>query len=274
MKTFIFLLLLPQLSFAWTLNNNFAAAFKDNDVKVFVDASSACPGITTDDLHGLIQPAIDDFWNRVPTSALRLNASGFSTPLANINIGTLCSPTDDTCISNGNADGDLIPATDNIVIACNNKIENFGTNSTLAVTIPVKFTGKKIKGAIILINENSDFFNFSRSDQIGIISHEIGHAIGLGHSDDKASLMYYRTVNQRKRLGDDDIKGVSFLYPIQLDVFGLSKDGLLGGCGTIDTDNKTGPKGPGGNVLQMLIGFFFAVILMSLFKRAKTRSAL
>src|SRR5690606_21495045 len=78
------------------------------------------------------------------------------------------------------------------------------------------------------------------------IAHEIGHAIGLGHAEDnqKEALMYFRLVNQRKELGQDDIDGVSFLYPMHVDAFGLLEGGLLGGCGTIQLNKNEPPKNP------------------------------
>lgn len=285
MKIFIALIsvLLSSSTFAWTLNNNFGASFKDNNVKVYVDGGTVCPtnGVTVDELESLIEPAVDDFWNEVPTSNLQLNASGFSDPIFTMNEGRLCSPTDDDCIAAGEAAGNdgtpqdgLIPAVDDIIIACNSNPLNFGGGNVLAVTIPNKFSGKKIKGAIILINDaSSSFGDLSRSDQIGVIAHEIGHAIGLGHSKDSAALMYYRTTDQRSHLGRDDIKGVSYLYPMKGDLYGLSEDGLLGSCGTISFDNKNPP----GNPPFLIMGFAFGglILLYEICRwlRAKARSS-
>lgn len=283
MKLFFFLLLLlPVTSYSWTLNNNFAASFKKNKVRVYVDAGTVCPNnsITVNDLEALVEPAVDDFWNKVPTSALKLEAAGFSPATQSINTGRLCSPTDDPCITAGNGAGNLIPAVEEIIIACNNNALNFGGNNVLAVTIPNKFSGKKIVGAIILINDTVSpgaFGRLSKSDKIAVISHEIGHAIGLGHSEDAAALMYFRTVNLRKRLGQDDINGVSFLYPMKGDLFGLmgeDKGGILGGCGTISTDKK---NPPGGSPFQMMITLGALVLIFELyrlFNRSKARSAL
>lgn len=268
---------------AWTLNNNFSAAFKDSEVKVSVDQNTICdnafPNGTIYEFQDLIKPAINNFWNEVPTSALRLKDGGFSPAVANMNNGILCSPTDQDCITD--AGSALIPKVKDIVIACNNEADNFGGNNVLAVTIPNSFSGKKITGAVILINNysagpNTNYFGkLSRKDQIAVIAHEIGHAIGLGHSDDTDALMYYRTVDQRQKLGQDDVDGVSFLYPMQVDAFGLLKGGLLGGCGTIIFNDKQPPKDPPFSqmgitlAVVVLIGEF-ARLLRS---RSKARSA-
>ena len=266
---------------AWTLNNNFSAAFKDSEVTVSVDQNTTCanafPDGTIYEFQGLIKPAIDEYWNTVPTSALRLKDGGFSSPVANISSGILCSPTDETCISN--AGSSLIPKVKDIVIACSNESDNFGGNNVLAVTIPNSFSGKKITGAVILINNFASspnyFARLSYKDKVAVIAHEIGHAIGLGHSDDKEALMYYRTVNQRKKLGQDDVDGVSFLYPMHVDAFGLLKGGLLGGCGTIIFNDKQPPKDPPfsqmGITLAVIVLFFELVRLLR--SNSKARSA-
>jgi hypothetical protein len=273
-KLILFLILYSQLSHAWTLNNNFGASFKDNRVKVFFDDISTCNNIklSSDDVQSMIEPAIEDFWNRVPTSNLILEDAGFSRGIANINEGRLCSPTDDACI----AAGDTIPAVNEIVIACNGEIANFGSGNVLAVTVPNKFSGKNILGAVILINDHftSIFGNLSRADQIAVIAHEIGHAIGLGHSEEKSALMYYRTVDLRKRLGQDDIDGVSFLYPMKGDLYGLSEDGVLAACGSV-TSGKTPPSNPPFVQMGITLGILIiAFELVRLLNRSKTRSTL
>jgi hypothetical protein len=277
MKIILLILFISTFAHGYTLNNNFGAAFKSDHVKVFVDSSTSCDvnQITVNELESMIGPAVDRFWNEVPTSRLKLEAAGFSLPIFTINKGRLCSPTDDTCIAAGTAAGSLdpekglIPAVDEIIIGCNDNSANFGGGNVLAVTVPNKFSGKDIAGAVILINDyNSSFGNLSRSDRIGVIAHEIGHAIGLGHSEDSGALMYFRTVNLRNSLGQDDVDGVSYLYPMKFDGFGL-----LGGCGTI-SDGKNPPKDP--PFWQMGITLGMLVLLVEaakLFKRLKARSA-
>lgn len=264
-KFVISFLMLTSLSHAFTFNNNFESSFKDNNVKVHVDELTTCnnAGMTVYELKDLITPAIDKYWNRVPSSNLRLKSGGFSSATTNINTGRLCAPTDEDCITTAAATV-IAPVTE-IIIACNNNPLNFGGANVLAVTIPNNFSGNKITGAIILINESSTIFStLSKSDKIGVIAHEIGHAIGLGHTNDTSALMYYKTVNQRTALGADDMHGVSYLYPMQIDGFGL-----LGGCGTISNAHGTPlEKFPFWQMGASLAVMILLAELMKLFKRS------
>jgi hypothetical protein len=259
-----------KTAMGWTLNNNFGASFKYNSVEVKVAGNTSCSqaGVTVYELKDMISPAIEHFWNRVPTSKLRLSNGGFSDAITNIQNGRLCGPTDEACISA--AAGNVIEPVTDIIIGCNSGA-NFGGPSVLAVTIPNNFSGNKITGAVILINDSagSVFANLSREDKISVIAHEIGHAIGLGHSENRDALMYFRTVEQRRALGEDDMEGVSFLYPMKIDGFGL-----LGGCASLD-DQQHPPRSPG--LFTMFLSLLMMIVvfeLRRLFQRRKTRSSL
>ncbi len=290
MKLFILFFLTISLSHAFTLNNNFGASFKNPKVKVYVAGDSICTGITTAELESLIKPSVDKFWNNVPTSQLRLKASGFSHPIqtVDINLARLCSPTDTACIANANTNGDaILPPVDGIVISCNSNTRNFTGRSVVAVTVPNNFSNKKIKGAVILINDNANIdgeglLALDRSDRIGVIAHEIGHAIGLGHAEDdeKQALMYFRVVDQRKRLGKDDIRGVTYLYPVKVDGCGLVDSLVTGSVAIVgknkDDDNDDDQNG-GSPFWQMGLGFLSLILIaeiLKLLRRPEARSAL
>ncbi len=49
-------------------------------------------------------------------------------------------------------------------------------------------------------------------DLVTVAAHEIGHVLGLDHSDDPDALMYPSYFGPRRFLGDDDIAGVQSLY--------------------------------------------------------------
>jgi hypothetical protein len=274
MKTLIiFSLIISVNAHAFTLNNNFGGSFKSNKVSVYVASDTTCAnaGLAAADLASLVGPAVDNFWNKVPTSALRLKAAGFTAPIgADINNDRLCAPTDESCISESTAP--LIPPVTDILIACNRNDENFGGatgTNVLAVTVPNNFSGSKITGAVILINDFSSVFSgLSHSDKISVIAHEIGHAIGLGHAEDKNNdaLMYYKTINIRTNLAQDDIDGVSYLYPVKLS----DGCGLFGGTIISNGDDqKAPPFWQMGAALALLVLLFESIRLL---RRPKTCS--
>ena len=70
------------------------------------------------------------------------------------------------------------------------------------------------------------------------MAHEIGHALGLGHSEDNEALMWSTNSGVLDRLSQDDIRGISYLYPNKLD--GCS--GILGTINFEDLDKDSGSK--------------------------------
>lgn len=258
MKIFFLTLLFSLGAEAFTLNNNFGAVFKDSKVNVYIEDTTTCTDITVHELESLVKKAADNFWNKVPTSRLRLNPAGFTrVNVSNVNEAILCSPTDFTCINTTASGKELFPEVKGIVIACNEDPANFnGNGDVLAVAVPNNFSGNKIEGAVILLNESSQFKSLSEADKIGILAHEMGHAIGLGHPKDQPeALMYFKKVDLRRNLGQDDIDGVTYLYPKQVDACGL----FSGFGGTLD-DGKS-PL-----LTQMFLAFLLSLFLGSLSK--------
>lgn len=267
MKFLLLFIFISTTAQAYTLNNNFGATFKSRKVKVYVTSTTTCAnaGLTPYELSDLVNPAIKNFWNTVPTSSLELVNGGIldvgSDTSYNSNL--LCSFTDPTCT------GSVIPAVKDIIIACNDNTTNFDSNNILAVTIPNNFKGRFINGSVILINDrnNSAFARLDQKKRISVIAHEIGHAIGLGHSGDKAALMFFETIGTRNYLGQDDIDGVSALYPVTFDGCGLFKGSI---------DHMKGPlppkgKGPSEEYFWTLVslGFLGSIGLSKLLKRLR-----
>ena len=99
------------------------------------------------------------------------------------------------------------------------------------MTIPNNYDGVAIKGSLILLNgRHTSFHDLSDDEKINVIGHEIGHALGLGHSPVEDSLMYYKNIGKRDRLGWDDLDGISYLYP--------SSQPLNLNCGTVNLTIK------------------------------------
>jgi predicted Zn-dependent protease len=71
----------------------------------------------------------------------------------------------------------------------------------------------------IHFNEDEDWTDESRDnntqsiDLVTVAAHEIGHALGLDHSNDKNALMYPTYLKSHRYLDSDDISGIQALYP-------------------------------------------------------------
>lgn len=237
----------------FTLNNSAGASFRQDKVKVRVaSVSGNCnnSGTTVSELSGLIHPAITKFWNTVPTSRLVLEDGGYYETSDNTFI------TGELCLTTTACGGTPIPEVSEIVITCNTNSTNFpGGSSLLALTLPTTIKGKSIKGSVIAINaSNSSFGNLSHDRKVAVIAHEIGHAFGLGHATEEENLMYYAIKPTQRALGYDDVKGVTYLYPVQIDLMG---------SGCFGNTISDGPPPSGGILAQWLtVGAGLAIALV------------
>ncbi len=230
MKLFLLVFFYSLHSYSGTFTTNSGAYFSEDTVRVTVASNTDCTnaGVTKDELIGMIGPAIDDYWNTVSTSRLKLENGGeFQTSDNNFNTARLCNPdTDGTCPD----DSTIIPRATHIIISCNsNTADNFQMPSnTYAMALNNHTSGNNIKGSIILINStpSTPFSSLSYAQQVSVIAHEIGHGIGIGHTPSNANLMYYTPTPQRFALGADDAMAMTYLYPKKID-----------GCGILSTEN-------------------------------------
>jgi len=208
---------------AFFLNTSTGAAF-DNEVSIYVTSNSTCTnaGITKERLLEIAVQAAEKYWNRVPTANLTLKRGGILTTTDNLFL------TGKLCATGCNAATD-VPAVNDIVIACNNNsVDNFPSSAYLALTAPNNLSSSKISGSVILINDTAttSFNTLSSAEVESVLAHEIGHAIGLGHTGKTEAMMYHLNNPDRKKLAKDDVDGVSYLYPNQFDgckdILGLS----------------------------------------------------
>lgn len=222
---FLFALIIHNTAFSFTLNNSETLVFSQDEVKVNI-ANITCNqiGIDVNELKTIVADAVDQYWNKSPTSRLKLRAGEISSVAATYGTGLICNA-GTSCDPNT-----ALAVSSDVLITCNSNAANFSSNAILAVTVPNNYSGKNILGSLIMINDRpgNQFSTKSRDEKISIIAHELGHAVGLGHSPVNDSLMYYRTVDLRKSLGADDIDGITYLYPKRQPI----------SCGTIDQANK------------------------------------
>lgn len=79
-------------------------------------------------------------------------------------------------------------------------------------------TASRVSFAGVILNaeagKNAVISNLSTDRLVVALSHEMGHALGLGHSSTQTSLMYYSiSAKDSAVLTQDDMDGVSYLYP-------------------------------------------------------------
>lgn len=220
MKSLIFLsLFLSQASFGFVLLD---PQFELNDgtkakVKVSKEGCVA-NGISDSKVASAIKVAVE-FWNDVPESRLKLSYGGKSAALLTDN----SIPKNEIIVGCGTLPSvQILGAT-----------QNDYTNGSARV---------KMNEAVYTGSYNEDSF-------VGTIIHEVGHGLGLFHSNDPASVMTYSENgwgDRPKYISQDDIDGVIYLYPNKSEL-----GGLLGSCSSYAAD-----KAPNFNFYwDFLLGF-------------------
>lgn len=246
---FFGLITISTAAFSFTLNNGAGAAFKKDQIKINV-AAHTCNniGITNDELLSIAEEAGQQYWNRVPTARLELVRGSIVSVSTDFQTDTVCNGSTSNCDPNP----DLLVASD-ILISCNTNATNYsGSNEVLGVTVPNNISGAEIRGALVLVNDQAGnrFESKSHAAKVSIIAHELGHALGLGHSPFEDALMFAQFREGRDRLGRDDVNGLTWLYP--------EEEPDLGICGTVDLDGQ-GPAGPGSMLPGILLGLLFGL---------------
>jgi len=209
---------------AFTLNSSSDSMFRgwQNPEVTFNVNTSNCPAGM--DVPGLIQEAVK-IWNNVATSRVKIsyNSSTTSTTFAN--------PTTVYCETNfqgvTGADHDYVPA-----------------------AAAVQPSGHYAVGGLLYLNVSGGQANISlydRTSLLVIIAHEVGHILGLGHSQQPSALMYFDAGSkQYLTLGQDDIDGLTYLYP--RNEFGGDK---MMGCGLVGSSVSL-PRPPSSGSLAAL----------------------
>jgi len=224
-------LFLGSSSQAFTLLSSSITSGWDTDTLTFDVNESSCTtlGITSADLNEAIDLAVN-LWNTIPTSKLTIAKGSIVTTTAHAS---------------------------NPVIYCSNTSQDDnipGVGGVGAVT-----GGHPSTGSLILNGDstkNTYFNNLSVTFRAIVLAHEMGHVMGIGHSEKNYALMYFDiSTKENLNLSQDDVDALTWLNP-RSDF----SDGIMG-CGTIkNIGNKLPPSNGMGAVafnwiLLILIAF-------------------
>jgi hypothetical protein len=196
MKKLLFFLILFSLSssksYSFTLvqqNNSQFKGWANPEIKFALNLTN-CPASV--DVRSIVNDALA-VWNNVASSRVKLSVVGDTTST------TLADPITIYCDINFGAS---IPG---------------AANSSPGYAQHLPQTGDYITSGIMTLNASAgqaNIANLSRSLVAVVLAHEIGHLIGLGHTQDLNALMYYdASLKNSLALSQDDIDGISYLYP-------------------------------------------------------------
>lgn len=213
-------------------DNSNMKGWNNPSISLVVNLSNCPPHI---DVVGIIKDAAK-IWNNVPTSRVSVSYEGPTT------LSQISSPTVVYCEGNFQA-----------VVGAD---QNYVPGAALA-----DYMSGEITQGVLYLNVSAgtgNIANFDRDKLVIILAHEIGHIIGLGHSDSTASLMYYdASAKEHLALSQDDIDGVSYLYPRDE----MAEDKMMG-CGLVK--NLPPPSGHSKWIYAMLLlPMIFGLLLRS-----------
>lgn len=217
----------PLTGFAWTLNGDDPAmkGWNTKVLRVSLATGECPPGL---DMRSLVLAAMD-LWSHVDGAEIRLELAGDASSKTT---------------AKGARAGE---AQDSPVVVCDTDFKtttSLDVNSIPGVTgISVDRDSRRVAYAYTILNTQrdamADIATLDLTRVLIVITHELGHILGLGHSTDPRAIMYPDvTTLSRATLSDDDVAGLRHLYPP-----GGTDDG--GGCGTIADVNRRESRGRG-----------------------------
>lgn len=232
------------------------------------DVDSSCASV-----RGNIDPAIAtaiNLWNGVPSANLTISL-GTVVTLPQV-ITTYVGTTATASAPQGNP-----------IIVCD---ANFAADSGesadsipgFAAAFNMNATTGQMLGALLVLNIQSgglaSLLTLDASTAAIVLSHEIGHVLGLGHSADPNALMYYSISPPRQlALAQDDLDGITFLYPRD-----EPTSGKAFGCASLALVGRPKPPKGGdprlaGPIDPALVEFGVLILALFLIARAVGRGA-
>jgi hypothetical protein len=235
-------------AFSFTLASSSRRGFPNHELTIDTTSNScANTGLTSAELLDLAFEAADMYWNRVSTSKLELKKG----VQRNISISG-----DTTALQIANRAQD-----NHILVGCNANLPGLDNEFIGAVGGFTCYAAGNCRGYVVLNNHpNSNLSTFSRAELLALMGHELGHAVGLGHSSVEEALMYYSLSGKTQEfLHQDDIRGISYLYPQDKKI-----GGLAGACGTIALINNQRPPGPPTHGVPITLALGLLLLYLSL----------
>ncbi|MEC7183052.1 MAG: matrixin family metalloprotease [Bdellovibrionota bacterium] len=247
----ILLFFITSKAYSFTLLWNIPPRFPSGNITIKVNTTSCSSGVPESytEIQTLLKEAADTYWNQIYSSSLNFKVEGTITVDNDIN--------------------KIKEAANNFVaVGC----DDLGTQGTYAAASLDCSKSNNIctnaKGYMVINHNtvNSPWKNADRNIKIAVLAHELGHTIGIGHSQKSYALMYFSTSNSdiQTYLSEDDADAATFLYPDDPALLGLGGD-----CGAVASTQpnpsyeKTFLYG-----LSPLIGLLFGAFLTLCTKRS------
>lgn len=200
--------LLAEQSQAFTFLTWDDAQYAKGPIKIsYLSKSCQSIGISDDDMMFYIQQVISQYWGRVEESTLQLLS------------GELIQ---EPFFQSGEIKPEVMKF-NTIHVACAEDFEAFNKNENGVVTGGIgKIYCEKdneCRGAVVLNGDSQQVSRVGRSYSrqfIGILAHEVGHALGLGHSLNLGALMTAGTPGffSFYSIKNDDRRAIQALFPV------------------------------------------------------------
>ncbi len=199
MKTLAMFGFLSSIALGWTHVGNNIRGWNQSPVTFYVNYSN-CP-LSQAEMNEIIDVAINT-WNGITDSNLEVKRAETSLSINAFLNGT---------------------ATEVPVILCDpNFATQIGSPEVYVVPAATFLTRTDSNGNLnysgILLNAqngvDANIGNLSRGQVELTLAHEMGHALGLGHSSQPEALMYYSLgTKEQPVMTEDDIDGIVHIYP-------------------------------------------------------------